>query len=170
MQHGKCSTIPAGSGSVSVPFLVEGTAAAQQFEASSVNFTRTSCTDGFNELFSSSDWSDGLCFSASTHLCLAGSGPELIRIVAEISGASTMSTSLYVDDKPAAWFQQQDWKQRGLASSVQAVDTLLLLSGRCHKVAIVFDDGVSTEVDEDDSTSHRNKVHSTTRVKALILQ
>lgn len=158
VHHGQCSNTPAGPNSVFVPLLDAGSDAAYHFEADSVNFTRTSCTDGFNELPASGQWTEALCVSASADVCLSGAGPELIRITAEFSGASTKSLSLYVDDKPAAWAQQQDWKVAGIYSGYQTVDTVLLLSGRCHKVAIVYDDGVTKELDGDDANSHRNKV------------
>ena len=109
--------------------------------------------------------------SASANVCLSGAGPELIRIAVEFSGAPTKALSLYVDDKPAAWLQKQQQKRTTLFSRYSTVDTLLLLSGRCHKVAIVYDDGAASEVEEeeeaDDAQNHRNNVRFHTKMSEM---
>jgi hypothetical protein len=158
MQHGRCSSSAHPSSKVTLLLPSASNSASEAFEAGSINFTKASCTDGFMEHPSSSDWSDGHCLTASAHVCLAASDTTLIRIVLEFSGAAAASTTLYIDDKPAAWYEKQDWRETGLYSSIRAVDTLLLLGGRCHKVVVVYDDGMAAEESEDESTSYRNKV------------
>lgn len=126
---------------------------SQQFQALSVNFTKETCTDGFSELSSTSaekaDWSGGLCLGAATQLCLATDTTELVRIVIEFSGALTMSAALHIDGSPVAWIEKEDWKDRGIVSTTQTVDALLLLSGGCKTLLVVYDDGISTDAQLD---------------------
>lgn len=169
MRHGKCSSIIAGPGNASVPVLAPTDAPAEQFEVASVNFTKASCMQAFKELrLQSSDWSDGLCVTASTYVCLSGSAtaPNLVRINTEVAGASTMSASLYIDGEATARVAQQDWKESGLHSPSHAMDTMLLLTrGRCHLVEVVFDDGVAISqapgADSGEVVSYNEKVRLT---------
>lgn len=154
VHHGSCPVIQ--SGNVAVPFLEMQSEASDRFYTSSVNLTRSSCENGFLDTYSStggtaSDWSDGLCLGVTTKMCLAESSTtELVRIVVHFSGSLTTSASLHVDGKPVAWMEKQRWQERGVVSTTDTIDTILLLSGGCRTLLVVYDDGISSPAGQQD--------------------
>lgn len=162
VQQGLCSSSVAGSGNVSVPFLAMDNATSERFEASSVDFTRTSCTKGFQGIVSSTEkenasWREGMCLGAATQVCLKTNTTELVRIVMRFSGTLTMSAALHVDGRPVAWAGELGWHERGISSTHDAVDALVLLnSGACRQLQVVYHDGVSIGAGLD--ADHEEKV------------
>jgi hypothetical protein len=158
MQHRQCT---AGTNRPRSLFPAAAAATAETFLVPSVDLTKASCKRGFKELPSSADWSGGICITASTQVCLRGSGPELIHIVAEFSGTSTLSSTLHIDDEPVAWFDETDGHEKGPPFLQHTVDTIVLLAGGCHKVTVVHDDGGAVKsIDDDESAHYHRKARS----------
>lgn len=157
IHHGRCSSILAGPDRVPVPAMEAGSQ-SEAFTRYAVNFTRDSCSEAWKELASSTQWNSGTCTEAATYVCSKSTSPELIRTVVEFTGATTLSTALYIDDLPVAWQTDQNWTEVGIFSVVQAVDALLLLNKHCHKITIVHDDGMASSRNSSDSEHHRDEV------------
>lgn len=146
LHHGSCSDVQVDSGKVLVPwFDYNQSSDVSVIKQDKVDFTKSSCSRGFEELPAPGEWTKGFCMATETNLC--GSSPsgalQLVRLVVQVAGPLPMAATIYVDGQAVAWLQKQPAVERvpGLASRTQTIDTLLLLREVCKKLLIVYDDG-----------------------------
>jgi hypothetical protein len=149
LHHGGCKTIPAGSTSsqIVVPwFDASNSSDVVKTTREKIDFSRSSCSQGFRELPAAQEWKEGFCLAAVTHICLTDpSAVQLVRVVLSVAGSSSMAAAVYVDGQAVAWLQKQPAGGAGAAVTMtrsRTVDTLLFLdSEKCKTLLIVYDDG-----------------------------
>lgn len=145
LHHGSCSVIQAGSGQALVPSFDAGNSSdVPEMTLDKVEFTKSSCSKGFDELPSPHEWTRGFCMATETHMCLQTPGVvQLVRLVVHVAGPLPMAATVSVDGEAVAWLEKQPAVEgrTGLVSTTQTVDTLLFLGEGCRNILIVYDDG-----------------------------
>lgn len=146
LHHGICSTFETGAERATVPWFDARVARnVSVVTRSRVDFSKSSCSQGFEQLPSAEEWTKGFCLGAETGLRLqTRKDVQFVRIVVSVDGAMAMAATVLVDGKAVAWVEKHSELDviPGILRSSHSIDAFVLLDGElCRTLQVVYDAG-----------------------------